>query len=86
MESDLSAFHRVDSFDDIDAPRFFRLLGQLPRYAGALQAALVQQQTKDSPPTADAWAPGGPTEIQDVRLLAELTNQDGMAGIEYNGG
>lgn len=66
----------MDSFEDIDGPRFFRLVRQLPKYEGALRAVLIEAQLRENPPSSVS---GGerPVEITDPRLLA---------GIEYSQG
>jgi hypothetical protein len=37
IESDMSAFHRVDDIEVMPAGRFFRLAARLPAYSGAVR-------------------------------------------------
>lgn len=75
IESDLSVFHRVDDWRQLDPPRFFRLAERLPAYQGAVRAALA----------AVAVEPQGPADL-DARSLASMTDGPGQfPGIEYAG-
>lgn len=82
MESDLSVLHRVDDPADLDGPRFLRLIGQLPRYDGALRAALLQtiQEEGGGPDYSAFGAPQGARQINDVHQLAAT-----VPGIEVAG-
>ena len=44
LESDFSAFHRVDDISAMDAPRFFRLAPRLTAYQGVMAARLMAEQ------------------------------------------
>jgi hypothetical protein len=48
IESDLSAFHRIDDIDDVPMSRFIRLVSHLPAYQGALRLTLQQTGTATS--------------------------------------
>jgi hypothetical protein len=42
VESDMSAFHRVDDIRQLPGPRFIRFAERLPHYSGAVRATLVR--------------------------------------------
>jgi hypothetical protein len=58
VESDLSAFHRVDRIDDLSAPRFFQLVWRLPHYRGVMRDRVIalqrEQDEQGSTPQASA--------------------------------
>jgi len=60
VESDLSAFHRIDSMMTVPGPRFFRLAIRLSAYAGIMQARVAAVANDDQPPTPTAQAAGRP--------------------------
>lgn len=66
IESDLSAFHRVDDYMTLPAPRFFSLVPRLSAYAGVLQARAMEEQERagdrQPAPSASATAPGARTQ------------------------
>lgn len=70
IESDLSAFHRVDDIAQLDGPRFLRLAAQLPWYEGATRGSLLARFQREAPPP-------GVTEVNDVA---------GLPGIDYTMG
>lgn len=47
IESDLSAFHRIDDMWDMEAGRFFRLAYRLPAYQGAMRARAEAQALEE---------------------------------------
>lgn len=51
IESDLSAFHRVDDPMTMDGPRYFRLALRLAAYMGVM-AARAQERDQQERPTA----------------------------------
>lgn len=59
IDSDLSAFHRIDDLWSMPAPRFFKLAWRLPAYAGVMQSRALAEQQRDQPssPAASARAP-----------------------------
>ena len=75
VESDLSVFHRVDDWQRLDSPRFFRLAERLPAYNGAVRAALA----------AVAVEPSGPAELDALTLAAMTGGDEQFPGIEYAG-
>lgn len=46
IESDLSAFHRIDNIWSMDGPRFFALAYRLPAYKGVMRA-LAEREMGD---------------------------------------
>jgi len=64
--------------------RYFELAELLYAYEGAVRARLVmEQQAQSGPPTLQqAQRP----VIEDVSLLAAMTDHPGFPGIEYVGG
>ena len=81
IESDLSAFHRVDNYLELPGPRFFSLALRLGAYTGAVQARLIKmQQDEDGGPSAHRPRVGGsaPQEkvmVSDDVMLARLANE-----------
>lgn len=49
LESDFSAFHRVDDIYEMDGPRFFRLAVRLPAYDGVMRARLANEREDEEP-------------------------------------
>jgi hypothetical protein len=47
IESDLSAFHRIDDMWAMEAGRFFRLAYRLPAYQGAMRARAEAQAMEE---------------------------------------
>lgn len=47
IESDLSAFHRIDNMWDMNGPKFFRLAYRLPAYKGAMRARAETQAMQE---------------------------------------
>jgi hypothetical protein len=85
VESDLSAFHRVDDPMTLDAARFFSLAVRLAAYAGALNARIQNEDAQRREGTPDAGerrqsaatAPSGPTVVSDAAAIAMLA-ADGL--------
>jgi len=46
IASDLSAFHRIDDYRDMDSARFFMLALRLPAYRGVCRARIEGEQAK----------------------------------------
>lgn len=59
IESDLSAFHRVDDIDDLSAPRFFSLAWRLPHYRGVMRDRVIALQREQEDEPQPGPAPGG---------------------------
>lgn len=83
IESDLSAFHRVDDMWEMEAARFWRLAVRLPAYAGAFAATLHAREqegsatpmtTQPSPAAARPAAPG-------TRVIGATAAELGMSDI-----
>lgn len=94
IESDLSVFHRIDDpLRQLGSSRYFRLCERLHLYPGAVRAARMMEEAavETSPvPVAPQHQPvpagmGGDdvTVVDDLSAVAELTNRDGILGIEY---
>jgi hypothetical protein len=49
LESDFSAFHRVDDIYLMSSARFFILANRLPAYQGVLAARVMQEQEDQKP-------------------------------------
>jgi hypothetical protein len=67
IESDLSAFHRIDDLYALDGPRFFRLAVRLTSYAGVMQAravALEEERKGGSSPGPTSHRQGDDTPRQ----------------------
>lgn len=47
VESDMSAFHRVDDIQQLPAPRFIRFAERLPHYSGAVRASLTRMASEE---------------------------------------
>jgi hypothetical protein len=74
LESDLSAFHRVDDMDAMPARRFLVLAGRLVHYGGALQAAVKAEaeEAQNAPvPATRAMYDANP-ELKGVGTFAEV--------------
>jgi len=76
-------FHRVDDPMSLPSSRYFQFAERLKFYDGAVRAALL---TEAHPPLVE---PGAGEEvasapvIDDVSLIAELSDHPGFPGIEY---
>lgn len=72
IESDMSAFHRVDDITTLDGPRFFKLAWRLSAYQGVIRARLSEQESSaeatSAPHGAGAgavnWNPGTKATLQ----------------------
>lgn len=69
VRSDMSAFHRVDDLDTLDAARFTSLVTRLPLYDGATRNAALRdhQERAEQPPPAPATrepAASGPAAVK----------------------
>lgn len=81
VESDLSAFHRIDDPMSIDGPRYFRLAVRLPAYMGVMQARAAEEQEKDNGGAAPAPTSSTlrntsekPTRVSESVLIAQLSD------------
>lgn len=52
LESDLSAFHRVDDMFELDGPRFFRLAVRCSAYDGVMRARVANLSQGTETPVA----------------------------------
>lgn len=48
IESDMSAFHRVDNIWEMEGPRFFRMAFRLTAYSGVMAARAQAENDKPS--------------------------------------
>jgi hypothetical protein len=75
VESDLSAFHRIDDLATIDGPRFFRFALRLAAYTGALSARLYHEH-KEREGTPAGHSTGSQTQqasrVSDAVAIAQL--------------
>ena len=74
IESDLSAFHRVDDWRALDGPRFFRYAVRLSAYSGVMAARVYERQREESPGGAAAQgaAPRSAGASSDPNLINKL--------------
>lgn len=56
IESDLSAFHRVDDPMTLDGPRYFRLAFRLTAYAGVLAAKAYAESREERNGASEAYS------------------------------
>lgn len=80
IESDLSAFHRIDDVSSMDGPRYFLLAPRLPAYRGALRARIEAERERenDQAPVAQnprAASPAAPSRVPDSVMLARLQTE-----------
>lgn len=72
IESDLSAFHRVDDPMRLDGPRYFMLATRLAAYTGVV-AARMYKLRQDQEGGAPSGAPAQHvTKVSDSTALAQL--------------
>jgi hypothetical protein len=80
IESDLSAFHRVDDPMTLDGPRYFRLVMRLTAYAGVL-AARAYAESEEARNAANGAHSAAPTtyapaakssHVSDAAMIATL--------------
>lgn len=85
IESDLSAFHRVDDYMTMSGPRFFSLALRLAAYTGVLQARAIAEREEaegghQSPAQASTSSiasatPGGrPNRVSNDVAFAQLSD------------
>lgn len=83
VDSDMSVFHRVDRpRETLDGPLYFARALRLSAYPGVIQAVVLAEQQRDSPPpTVNVGLPGGasipggaPSKVSDSMMLAQLAN------------
>lgn len=83
MASDLSVFHRVDDWRELPSSRFFAWAERLPHYDGAVRHLLMAEMQAPAPAAA---YPAHRPVVEDMSLMAAITDQPGFPGIEYVGG
>lgn len=79
IESDLSAFHRIDDPMQIPGPRYFALVVRLAAYAGVLAARAEEYRQRENGGAHGAHSaaqrggtPSSPARIDDAAALAML--------------
>lgn len=78
IDSDLSVFHRIDDPDELDGPRYFRLVERLKFYPGAVQnAALMERQQRDAGPQIPVMLGQQVVKVNDAAAAAALTQGHG---------
>lgn len=82
IESDLSAFHRIDNIWAMNGPRFFALAYRLPAYRGVMRA-LAEKQANEQHRRTGTTGPViqvGAGELNKIEGLGALTrpNTDGV--------
>lgn len=84
IDSDLSAFHRVDEPMRMASSRYFSLVERLAFYDGAVRGRIVAEAREEQAEPAAVPASVGAPVLESAELLAELTHNDqGFPGIEY---
>lgn len=74
IESDLSAFHRIDNIWDMNGPRFFTLAYRLTAYKGVMRALAEKQASEQGKRTGGS---GGGREVVPVGS-GELNKIEGL--------
>lgn len=91
IESDLSAFHRVDDYLDMDCLKFFRLAFRLVHYQGAVRAQAENNSEEEGYsneyPSQHGSVNTGPV-YDDVKMVAGETSESqarsqGLPSIEF---
>lgn len=59
LESDLSRFHRIDDLEQLDGPKFFRLIWRVSTYGGVMGMRL-EEERRSLGPVPTATAPASP--------------------------
>lgn len=59
IESDLSAFHRIDDMYAMSGPRFFRFAERLPAYDGVMRVRATALAEGDNPGASTGTRSGG---------------------------
>lgn len=77
IESDLSAFHRIDDPMTVPAVRYFSLVLRLAAYTGALQARVAEERRERDGEQPTSHNPGGQQRqvISDSAALAMLGDE-----------
>jgi hypothetical protein len=82
IESDLSAFHRIDNMWEMEAGRFFRLAYRLPAYQGAMRARAEHQEMEQQKRTGGRdVVQVGTGELSKIDGLGQAM-QDGLITVE----
>jgi hypothetical protein len=91
IESDLSAFHRIDDYLEMDCLKFFRLAFRLVHYQGAVraqaEATSEEEGYSNEYPTQHGSVTTGPV-YSDVKAVAgqkseSQARREGLPWIEY---
>lgn len=82
MESDLSAFHRIDDPMQLTAARFFALIYRLPAYRGVMRLMvendIAKKEQRNAPAAGRGYqVPAGRQEVSEEAMLATLGPQWG---------
>lgn len=86
VESDLSAFHRIDDIWSMNGPRFFRLAERLPAYQGAIRARAehqAMQENKRHGGQRREVIPVGGGELGKIEGLGHGITQDRQDGMPW---
>lgn len=71
IESDLSAFHRVDDFEDISSRRFFLFVDRLLSYKGALRFTAEQEAEESKKSATGRERSSAPVEYSKIEQNQE---------------
>lgn len=90
VESDFSVLHRERYPFRLGAPRFFRLVGHLKSYDGAVRYARARDDTPlvggvPSPVQSAAAVPPA-EDLPDITSIVALSQQPGFPSIAYTSG
>jgi len=82
VESDLSAFHRIDNMWEMEAGRFFRFAFRLPAYQGAMRARAENQAMEEQKRTGGREVVTvGTGELSKIDGFGQAV-QDGLISVE----
>lgn len=82
IESDLSAFHRIDDYRALSGPRFFRLVWRLAAYQGVMQARALAEHEREQPAPQSAASPAArPQDTINPGTRTTLMADPAFAGI-----
>lgn len=78
LEADFRVFYRVDDFDEIDGPKFFRLAMRVGAYQGAIAARMAEEREEEEE-VAPRQGPPRRQQNTDDRTVRATVGELGMA-------
>ncbi len=87
IESDMSAFHRIDDIYSMEAARFFRLATRLPAYKGVMRALMEAEVAAERRKAEGVGRDGKPEPIplHDPQQLTAALAGTGLRGGDADG-